>query len=265
MAAEVMLETVDARESVREKPTTTESSASTLLRRIYATGLVEDEHGQTREAFGPSIPWSTGRMLHETVLEHRLDNTLEIGMAYGLSTLFLCRAHFEKGTGRHTAVDPWQREWGNIGLLNVQRAGLSEHLRLIEALSCDALPKLWEENERFDLAFIDGMHRFDSVLLDFFHVDRMLNVGGFVVFDDLGMPAVRKAVSYILRNRAYTVAPITVRENRSVFARVGKAARLLVRDPLVVWYNGFELGLANAIVLRKTAWDKRAWDFHKAF
>jgi len=246
-------------------PLGAESGAAGLLRRVYATGLVEDAEGGVREAFGPSVPWSTGRMLYEITLDEGIESSLEIGMAYGLSTLFFCQAHSEKGAGLHTAIDPWQRQWGNVGRLNVQRAGLGGYLRLIEAPSSEALPKLCERNERFDLAFIDGMHRFDSVLLDFFYVDRMLKVGGLVIFDDLGMPSVRKVVSYVLRNRAYAVAPIRPREDRILLARLARVARLLVRDPLAVWYNGLVIALANTIVLRKTASDRRAWDFHRAF
>jgi len=44
------------------------------------------------------------------------------------------------------------------------------------------------QGERIDFAFIDGAHTFDHVLVDFFYIDRMLNVGGIVAFDDVGFP-----------------------------------------------------------------------------
>ena len=52
------------------------------------------------------------------------------------------------------------------------------------------------QGERIDFAFIDGAHTFDHALVDFFYIDRMLNVGGIVAFDDLGFPCIEKVCRF---------------------------------------------------------------------
>jgi len=61
---------------------------------------------------------------------------------------------------------------------------------------------------KIDFAFIDGMHTFDYTLIDFFYIDRLLNAGGVIVFDDLCIPAVNKVCRYALTNRAYSLFEI---------------------------------------------------------
>jgi Methyltransferase domain len=57
--------------------------------------------------------------------------------------------------------------------------------------------------ETFDFAFVDGMHTFDYVFTDFFYIDKMLPVGGVIVFDDVYYPSIRKLCRYILTNLPY--------------------------------------------------------------
>ena len=60
-----------------------------------------------------------------------------------------------------------------------------------------ALPAMIQNQEIFDFAFIDGWHTFDHALVDFFYVNRLLNVQGIVVFDDVNYPQLRKLIRYI--------------------------------------------------------------------
>ena len=65
-------------------------------------------------------------------------------------------------------------------------------------------PRLAAAGSRIQFAFIDGWHTFDHALVDFFFVDRMLDVGGIVVIDDVGYPSIRRLCHFILSNREYT-------------------------------------------------------------
>lgn len=47
------------------------------------------------------------------------------------------------------------------------------------------------------MAFIDGKHTADQALLDFYFLDRMIEPGGIVVFDDVHFPSVNKVVRYV--------------------------------------------------------------------
>jgi predicted O-methyltransferase YrrM len=204
-----------------------------LIDRIYETGKVEAADGSLIDAFPESLPEAHASEIERLVTQLELTRTLETGMAYGLSTLAICGAHDQRGEGEHIAIDPYQSsDWGGIGLLNLERAGLAARARVIEARSDEALPRLRDEGVRLDFALIDGLHLFDATLVDFFHVDRMLDTGGVVVFHDTWMPAVAQAVAFVEANRAY--------------------------EPL-------KAGDAAMRALRKTGDDDRAWNFHNDF
>src|ERR1700732_650879 len=48
--------------------------------------------------------------------------SLEIGMAYGFSTLFFLAAIAKNATGAHTAIDPFQRSaWHGVGIEKVRQ------------------------------------------------------------------------------------------------------------------------------------------------
>jgi predicted O-methyltransferase YrrM/SAM-dependent methyltransferase len=208
-------------------------SAPALLEQIYASGKVETAEGEPIDAFPAGLPRAHADEIARLVRELGLTNTLETGMAYGLSTLAICAVHEQRGEGSHVAIDPHQSsDWRGIGKLNLERAGLTARARVIEARSDEALPRLRDEGLRIDFALIDGLHLFDATLVDFFHADRMLEVGGVVVFHDTWMPAVAQAVEYVSANRAY---------------------------------ERLDAGDAAMVALRKLAGDDRAWDFHRDF
>jgi predicted O-methyltransferase YrrM len=174
------------------------------LGRFYRTGTCEDASGDPVVVGGWSIPASVGQMLNRLVLREGLGRTLEIGLAYGISALHLCEAHRARGTGMHTAIDPWQtRTFRDIGRLNVERSGLMPWFEFLDAPDWLALPRLLERGVRIDLAFIDGLHLFDTTLLDFFYCDLILRPGGYLIFDDCTFPGVEGVIEFVLANRAY--------------------------------------------------------------
>jgi predicted O-methyltransferase YrrM len=192
-----------------------------LIERIYATRSVEDDEGHKLDIV-PGVKRSEGMALYELIRTRGAKETLEVGMAIGLSSLFMCQAHKDNGGGRHTAVDPRQgEEYRFIGVKNVERAGLAPYLRFLHAPSDEALPRLASEGEQFDLIFIDGKHLFDFVLVDFYYADKLVRPGGCVVFHDYWMPAVRKALSFVLRNRDYRVIRDTGESPWSPMMRLG--------------------------------------------
>jgi predicted O-methyltransferase YrrM len=140
---------------------------------------------------------------------HKPRKTLEIGFAYGISTLYLCQAHHDLGRKEevHLALDPNQTtQWGRIGVHSLERAGLSHLMSHREMSDFVGLPFLLHAGERFQFVLIDGAHTLDYTLLDVTYVDLMLDVGGFVVFDDAHMPAVDQAISFFLANQHYREA-----------------------------------------------------------
>jgi predicted O-methyltransferase YrrM len=238
-----------------------------LLESIYRTGLVQDAQGNSSCPFPISLPQAEGQALHELLLREKLERTLETGLGNGLSCLFFCQAHEVRGSGRHTAIDPWQSaRFKSVGLLNAKRAGLDGRLRFFEAPAHEVLPRLAAEGEVFDFAFIDGRHVFDYVFVDFFHIDQLLREGGYLAFDDLFLPAVRKVVSFVLRNRAYERVKIDTTGKLPAWRRAGRVARMVFSCPFQRYDRWLRFTGQRVGVLRKTsATDSRSWNFHRSF
>jgi len=218
--------------------------------------------------FGPSIRYEDGSSLYDIVKRANATNTLETGMAYGLSTLFICQAHQERGEGRHVVVDPCQHElFHGVGVANVERAGINSLVTFYESNAHDILPKLLAEGQRFDLVFIDGSHWFEYVMVDFFYADKLIGSGGYVVFHDKFCKPVRKAISYVLRNMSYEAAAEYMRPPSLGWKVSLEAAAKRVYDPsdaLAVRLRHVNPGV-NLIVLRKLHTDQRTWDYFNPF
>jgi predicted O-methyltransferase YrrM len=134
--------------------------------------------------------------------------SLEVGMAYGFSTVWMIDALRERADSLHIAIDPLEKTWfRGIGLAQLARLGFKYNFQLIERQSIHALSDLIRQQEKFDFIYVDGQHRFDDVLVDFYLCDQILNCGGLIAFDDAWMQSVRTAVNFVQANRAYEWVP----------------------------------------------------------
>jgi hypothetical protein len=221
-----------------------------------------------------------GQFLQKLVRQVDPTVSLEVGLAYGVSALFICDALNVRHGTQHIAIDPNQNgeidptqhytsrgdSWGGIGISNLRRAGYGDIVRLIEAPSYRVLAELESASQRIDFAFIDGWHTFDFALLDLFFIDRMLNVGGIVAFDDTSFPAIRKVCRFVKTNLAYSVLYAEGADPKPSLKR-RLAERLLRRSPFrkllraEVITSDSSIGLAGAcIAFRKEAEDSRVWN-----
>jgi predicted O-methyltransferase YrrM len=178
-----------------------------FLEASYARGNVENEDGGVIELIPHSVERAKGEALRDLAIAEGASRTIEVGLALGMSALFFAQAVLQTG-GRHTAIDPFQREsWKGAGLRTLREAGVEDLVEVIEEESQLALPRLVAEAREFDFAFVDGDHRFEGVFLDLYFMTRLVKPGGLVVVDDMWMPAVRTAVAYIERNLGATLEP----------------------------------------------------------
>ena len=178
-----------------------------FLADAYASGHVLDEAGAAVALEPHSVKREQGDALTRLALSEGAEHTVEVGLALGMSALFLCRAVLERG-GRHLAIDPFQRQsWNGAGLRTLRDAGVDGVVEVIEEESQLALPRMVREGREFDLAFVDGEHRFEGVFLDLYFMTRLVRPGGLVVVDDTWLPAVRLAIAYVERNLGVTLEP----------------------------------------------------------
>jgi predicted O-methyltransferase YrrM len=236
-----------------------------VIEQIYRSGCVEDAQGNTYRHNAFSVTLEAGALLYDCVRAWKPEKTIEIGMGYGLSTLCICQAHHDNGSGSHTAIDPLEDTlFKSIGLLNLERAELKQALRFYQARSDEVLPQLCAQKERFGFALIDGSHLFDYVLVDFFYIDKLLNVGGHVAFEDLWMPGVRKVASFVLKNRRYILVRPPSKPAPLVWRHVLRTGRRILQNPLGRDWP-LKLVPQNVAIFKKTAEDSRGWQFHRAF
>jgi predicted O-methyltransferase YrrM len=178
-----------------------------FVQATYERGSAYDEAGNAVDLLPHSIGRQAGTGLRDLAIAEQAERTIEVGLALGMSALFLCQAVLPRG-GRHTAIDPFQqRSWNGAGLRTLREAGVEDLVEVIEEESQLALPRLVTEGREFDFAFVDGDHRFEGVFLDLYFTTRLVRPGGLVVVDDMWMPAVRTAVAYVEKNLGAALEP----------------------------------------------------------
>jgi predicted O-methyltransferase YrrM len=252
-----------------------------VLDEILESGLTKLEGGETT-AVHSAIGRREIELIRRIFEEIRPVRTLEVGMAYGISTLTICEALVAVGGQRHIAIDPdqhsgnWGDGWGGGGLANVEKAGFTELLEFYEAPSHIALPKLEAARTRVQFALIDGWPTFDYRIMDFVMVDRLLDIGGIVMIAATNVPAVRKACRFIATNRSYRVYDSArTRHDSLILARVQRQLRgLNVSESIRRHFKpellepDEELGLGRksvAIAFLKEDEDRRRWDYFEEF
>lgn len=181
------------------------------IQQIYASGKVKTEDGKIKKLTDAVDPYE-GYFLYTVIKKNNYNNILEIGMANGMSALYICSAlDLLKSKSKSgpkpslISIDPFQKvQWENTGLQTLRDAGLLKYHTLLEELDYLALPKLLKQvqagSPRFDLILIDGNHLFDYTVLDFFFAVKLLNIGGMIVLDDIKHKNTGKAYEYIKTN-----------------------------------------------------------------
>ena len=163
-----------------------------------------------------------GLWLYNLCLSTKSQTTLEIGMAYGYSTLFFLAA----GIGQHVAIDPFQMShWHGIGLTHARVVAPESRFQFIEDRSDRAAADLARSGRSFGVIFIDGNHRFDDVLVDFSLYAPLCGMSGHIVLDDLWMSSVQTACSFIRTNRPDFTEIYTPHDNICVFQKISEDVR----------------------------------------
>ncbi len=151
-----------------------------FLKEILSTNTTYDEDGNTVQLHS-SIHLEEVDFISELIKEHRLSRAVEVGCAMGMSSLAIADAIKDVPGSSHFIIDPFQKsQWKNVGICNLKKAGLT-NFQLVEDFSEFALPALAREGIKVNFGFIDGWHTFDHTLIDFFYINRMLEIGGVVV------------------------------------------------------------------------------------
>lgn len=239
-----------------------------VLEEMYRQRRVVGRSGKSFALFPCAIGWHKGRSLYEWIRRTKPQTTLETGCAFGTATLFICQALSDNGAGVHHVMDPFESAWwDSIGLDHMRQAGLDSWMRFYEQPSHVQLPQLLETGLHVDLAFLDGQHLFDYVLVECFYVDLMLSVGGILVLDDSWMPSVRRVASFLIRNRGYRLVNYTNRllQGRPAPSALRAMAHTFLKTPWLLPGASTLFRFESLLYLQKTRDDDRPWDWHRDF
>ncbi|MDR3612080.1 MAG: class I SAM-dependent methyltransferase [Candidatus Obscuribacterales bacterium] len=180
--------------------------------RVTSDGKAVASLDQTvHEIFPVAITATEGKVLRDWIVKEKVATTIEIGLAYGISALFICEGLLLNGhnDARHVAVDPHQSGFKNCGLQLLEEAGVTDLIEFHAVESQILLPRLLSEERRFELAFIDGSHLFERVFLDLIYLGRLVNPGGIIFVDDYQLPAIARSVSFCLSNLGWTLEELS--------------------------------------------------------
>jgi predicted O-methyltransferase YrrM len=251
-----------------------------LRNTIYQSKQVKTEDGQLLELNSAIDPNEGNAILEILKSNPSFLKTIEIGCAFGLSSLFICEGTHGRVGSEHTIIDPYQiTAWKSVGIKNLKDSGV-ENFKLIEKPSEIALPQLLANKEIFDFALIDGWHTFDHTLVDFFYLEKLIRPRGIIAIDDIHLPGINKVVRYLLNypnlELVKTVPAYTSKKRRfrddflnSVFGILKsvlpkKYYHRVLSDKVIK--SDKSLGLYSSMVFfRKKEIDKREWNWYKYF
>ncbi len=179
-----------------------------VLSTVLENGRVVAADGSSHEIVPISIPRMEGDALRRWVEREDAVHTIEVGLAYGVSALFICAGLLANGSAeaRHVALDPNQHSgFADAALELLRKANVSELVEFYTAPSEIALPRFLAEHRSFDLAFVDGNHRFEHVFLDVVYLGRLVRGGGVLFLDDWQYPATKKVAAFCIRNLGWGI------------------------------------------------------------
>jgi predicted O-methyltransferase YrrM len=188
------------------------SGVREVLERLQREGSVVASDGSAHDLFPVAIPAAEGEALREYVIREGASRTLEVGLGYAVSTLYICDGLIENGdaSAKHVAVDPYQSSrFANCGLQLLAQAGAEKLVEHRSEPSQVALPRFVEEGLSFDLAFVDGDHRFDGVFVDLVYAGRLVRPGGIVILDDHQLPAIERAACFFRSNLGWAIEELS--------------------------------------------------------
>lgn len=145
------------------------------------------------------VPWSV--TFPKVFTRNDPVSILEIGSWEGRSSLFFL-TYFTQG--HLTAVDTWEGsdEWHYNATSNLRDletrfdhnvSSGAGRVTKRKGSSLYVLPQLIDEQQKFDVIYVDGSHFADDAITDSLNAWRLLKQGGMMIFDDVMWPAYPRA------------------------------------------------------------------------
>lgn len=170
--------------------------------------------GTVADLSGNLVPFSNGfdaeqsLYLYQMIRGARPRQVLECGFEHGSSTICILQALKDNNFGELYTIDPLQHSvYNGVGVANVRALNLQERFKYICAPDQFVLPQIMLDGFNCDFAFVDSSHMFDQTIVESYFIDKMLNVGGYLMYDDYSLSSVKSACSFVETNLPYKVVP----------------------------------------------------------
>ena len=245
---------------------------SELAKQIQRDGFVQTSTGK-QLPLRSATDAAQCEFLSSLVSTIKPEQSVEIGLAYGLSTLYICEALSSQKVARHMVCDPFQFDdvWQGVGVKNIADAGYGDIVQFNEVPGDRMLARMALDANRIQFAYVDADKRFDANLVYFWWLDQMLDVGGILVWDDCDWPALRRVARIIAQHPNYSVHAAHGNPTYSWKRRLVSAAARVHRfgdagqKAAAVKRDG-DLGIDHhCVAFRKTGSQTLNWDWSVDF
>ena len=142
----------------------------------------------------PFIKKSDARILYDLIIQEKLTNVLELGIAHGTATCYMAAALQELGEGSINAVDLTKDKYVEpLAEEQLAKTGLAEFANVIRMQTGytwflhNEIAKCTKDSvceEVYDLCIIDGPKNWTIDGAAFFFADKLLKKNGWIIFDD---------------------------------------------------------------------------------
>jgi len=202
--------------------------------------------------------------IYNFLVKNKIKNTLETGFAYARSASHIIAATLSN----HIVIDPFQSNYNNMGVTNLKNLGLDKYVTFYNDFSHNVLPELGKKGNKFEFIFIDGDHKFDGILVDFYYADLLLEKNGYVLLHDTWMRTTQLVMSFIEKSRSdYRKVKVPLR-NFALYQKTGEddrngmhfkefyTTRSLLSHNIIYWLNDGRSNFFKKIIFRLKEWLK---------
>lgn len=216
-----------------------DDSAADRAVRALEGGVFLDDSNQKELLNGVQNPIEQAALLVWLARHCPTSLSIEIGFGMGMTSCLMLASRVRELPRLdfdHLIFDPFGlgEERGSIVESFLQRT-YGQSFRRCHERSQFGIANLASVNgdNQCALAFVDGDHSFEGALADFYMLDKVMTIGGLIVFDDAAFPAIETIINFIRCNRPD--------------------------------YQISHLEIPNTAVIKKTDIDRRSWDHFQPF
>lgn len=193
------------------------------------TGILKELEEYAQEHSVPIVQPETAKFLEVLTCIKRPQRILEVGCAIGYSAILMSR-YLQDG-GSISTIE-WDADMTGIARENIQKAGLSDKITVINNDAKEVLPRLTGE---YDIIFLDGPKAHYIYMLN--DCIRLLKKGGILVADNIlykGMIAdsehvIRRKITIVKRLKRFISAQMQRGELETVILPLGDGVTVAVK------------------------------------